>query len=70
MTDLSISSIRHHPSYIACSPIEVQTSNYRIARWLSKGSSSDDVFFNGVNDVPYIIVANIWACGEAHSDFE
>lgn len=46
-----------------------KTHNYKIAKWLSK-TSSDDVFLDGVNDVFYIIIADVWACGEAHSDFE
>ena len=70
MTDLSISSIRHLTYYISCVPIEVQTSNYRIARWLSKGSSSNYRLLDTLHDILHIIIGDIRSCGQTHTDLE
>lgn len=70
MIDLSVSYIRHLTYYISYVPIEAQTRNYKIARWLSKGYSSYNVFLDGVNDVPYIIIADVWTCRQTHTNLK
>ena len=57
-------------SPLASAPIGAQTSSYRIARWLSKYSSSDNVSLDGINDIPYIIISDVWASRQTHANFE
>ena len=56
-----------HNNPLASSVAEI--SNYKTAKWLS-GFSSYDIFFDGINDVFYIIIADVWACRQTHTNLE
>lgn len=56
-----------YSSPLAFSVAKIHTS--KTAKWLSK-TSSNDICLDSINDVPYIIVADIWTCGQTHTDFE
>ena len=51
------------------SPTGAKRGMNRTARWLS-GSSSDDVSLDSINDVLYIIISDIWAGRQAHTNLE
>ena len=70
MANLSISSIRHHPSYLVCAPTKEQTRTNRIARWISRSSSSDNVCLDSFNDISYIIVTDVWTGRKTHTHFK
>ena len=69
MTDLSISSIRHHPSYLACSPIVAQRHMSRTAKVLSAPSSNYRTL-DSLHDIPYVVITNIRTSRQTHTDLE
>ena len=78
MTDLSMLYSKVNDLWLLYTPIYyssplvfsvAKTHNDKIAKWLL-GYSSYNVFLNGVNDVFYIIIADVWACRQTHTNLE
>ena len=46
-----------------------KTHTNKIAKWLS-GSSSDNICLDGINDVPYIIISDVWTGRQTHTYLE
>lgn len=51
-------------------PIVERTNSCKTAIKLSESSSSDDIFLDGVNDISYIVVGDVWTGWQAHADLE